>query len=203
MSSMLRSTCTISLFLIGSTTGCAGILNSLAESGPWGQMLRGAPTVQNPADTGEVDSTPVQDQGGNVEYRMISFSEQEGLCFAMKTGWSPESTEGAKFELEALHASTDDRDTSPKSHNASVRVTHTESEVRIVQEYDHGIVIEKPKTFYNTEAEMCFADAILPKKDTRYLLLYPAGPTLTGFQPYAVWQFPTHTTTTPSAQAAR
>lgn len=182
--------CVFAVFLaLFALTSCGSMLNSMADSGSWGKMLRAAPVVVNPAIAGEIDSTPVPDQSGYVTYRILSLSEDLGLCIGISSQRSPENMVRYKLELEALRESTDSRHTSDKSHHTPVRIVDSQSEVQMVTKWVDGRSVEAPETVYKTEAEVCFADPVLPLKDTRYLLLYPATQTGTGFEPYAVWQF--------------
>lgn len=174
-----------------SGASCKGLLNSLAESGPWGTMLHSAPHVANPATSGAVPTTPSTDQQGLITYRWSSYSPTS-LCFAFTAPWAPNDFGGAPWAIEAMVNTTDDRPDVGGSadlvdKNGQVRVIKSTSHVAMVKKYVNGMTIEKPETIYETDAEVCFANPKIPTPTSRYLMLYRDGP-VGGFDSYAAWQ---------------
>ncbi len=171
--------------------GCKSVLTSLAEAGPWGTMMRAAPIVPNPATSHEVSPVEATDQAGRIRYRITSFAP-EGLCFSFTAPYSPEETSAIPFAVEALATSMDDRpgyggSDDLKASNRVVRVIDARSEVRLVEEWVNGVALRREKTFYTTQAEVCFPDPKIPTAESRFLLLYSDGP-IGGLDSYAVWQ---------------
>lgn len=175
------------------TVGCKALLSSLADNGPWGEMLRAAPLVPNPVNTGVAPSIEVRDQSGDVSYRWSSFSLKE-TCFTFVAPYAPESIAATEYSIETLLNSWEDRagyggDPSQKASNSRVRVITSHSAVRMVSEYVRGLgMVEKPKEFHTTEGEVCFSEPKFLKPLSGFLLLYPSEEG-GGFSSYAAWRF--------------
>jgi len=175
-------------------TGCKSFLNSLAENGTWGKMMKGAPQIPNPA-THPIDSPiTVSDQSGNSTYSLTRFDEK-ALCFDFTAPFPGEALSQTKYTVEAYDNFMDDRPgyggrEEMRATNSKVRIIHTSSEVRIVEKYDTKFreMVKVPETFYSTDGQVCFAKPKVPAPTSHFLLLYRTESTVNGFDTYAAWR---------------
>lgn len=172
-----------------SASGCASLLNNLAEHGPWGTMCHNAPIIPNPARTHAPSPLAVHDQGGQVVYAMSRYDPAQ-MCFTLTAPYAPARVAATRYEVEALTSSRASRDSAPKAESSRVRVVNARSRVRVVRVYDAKLdaMVDKPETFYTTHAEVCFDHPQVLSKATHVMLLYPAGLTVDGLDAYAAWR---------------
>lgn len=187
-----RSAARLFIAVLASLSGCKALLNSLAENGPWGAMMRGAPHITHPL-RGVSSSLEVPDQSGRSRYRLTSL-ERDRLCFAFNAPFPPEVIKAREYTVEGYVNMMDDRpgyggDPSLSMTNSTVTIDRSTSRPEVVEVWDDKLRTFRKEltTIYQTDGTICFSSPRVPNATTRYLLLFPSE-AAGGFAEYAAWQ---------------